>query len=142
MEDRADIDPRRLEELHRRASLRERITGGEPAPARDEPLREVLREFITGHLSGTERRIIILEYAEGLTNAEIGATLDLDPLHVAEVRRSIRERLQARISESVSFVDIGAERSRNILPIRGRQHPPGREALTNQGRGPRRRGRR
>ena len=131
MEDRPETDPRRLEELRRRARERRCTAGphGSRRPANG--LREPRREFITNHLSLTERRIIMLEYVERMTRQEIGATLDLPSSRVAELRRSIDVRMRAYCGGTSTC----RQGSCGLMPTAVRpesrkRHPPGRNAAS------------
>ncbi len=107
MIDRFDTDPRRLQELRRRVQLRRRRSAGADACGRatdraeirqlDEAQRPLVRERIGRQLTLIERRVVTLEYLEGLTPNEIGAVLDLPASRVRQIRRSIRERVRVQV---------------------------------------------
>ncbi len=110
MEESIDIDPRRLEELRRRAERGfgsiERLAGPRPLcptamPAEVLP-RESLRAFITGDLTCLERRVILLHYAEAMTAQEIGATLDIPASQVDRIRRSLKARIRSQVDRTAS----------------------------------------
>lgn len=116
MEERVDIDPRRLEELRRRA-LRGRIRSGGSREAEtrrignagsaamrpDELQRRALREFIATGLTSIERTFVLLQYVEGMTTREISATLDLSESSVDKMRRSIFERIRTQAGRMLAI---------------------------------------
>jgi hypothetical protein len=111
MDNHHDTDPRRLEELRRRALERQawssgrRSDGAATGQARTAPLtpaeRKAVRESVAKGLSPTQRAVLILAHLEGMSFAEMAATLDMPASRVERMYRSIVRRVRLMIEQAV-----------------------------------------
>jgi RNA polymerase sigma factor for flagellar operon FliA len=62
--------------------------------------RRQIKEYLLRSLSRIERLIVILNYYEGLTLAEVGKVLDISESRVSQLRTSILERLRSRLDKA------------------------------------------
>lgn len=59
--------------------------------------REAVRRLIEASLDESERLLVLLRYAEGLSHAEIGAVLDLSEARARRGLETIRSRMRAQL---------------------------------------------
>ncbi|MEX2215302.1 MAG: FliA/WhiG family RNA polymerase sigma factor [Phycisphaeraceae bacterium] len=68
--------------------------------------RKMLQDYIGRELSRSERLILILNYYEGLTLAEVGKVLKISESRVSQIRTSILDRLRARFTEGAAVAQF------------------------------------